>query len=211
MENQMKVINEMILKMSILVEENIALTIKTLTNWDLGLADIVIKNDLRMNEYEEIIEDMCIQFIATQNPVGGDLRRIFSMLKIIKDLERIGDHAENIARITETFVQKELIKPLVDIPKMAVLCLEMVIKSINSFINQDLDMAIITAKMDDQMDDLYKKIYLELLDLIEINKQNKNQIIGLLLVGRYLERIGDHSTNMCERVAFMITGIRIDA
>ncbi len=211
MENQLKVINEMILKMSILVEDNIELSIKTLTSRELELADVVIKNDLKINEYEEKIEDMCIQFIATQNPVGSDLRRIFSILKIITDLERIGDHAENIARITKKIGHEKLIKPLVDIPKMTVLCREMVSNSINSYINQDLDMAVITAKMDDQVDDLYEKIYMELLDLIEVKKENKNQIIGLLLVGRYLERIADHSTNICERVAFMITGIRIDA
>ena len=194
-----------------MVEENIALSIKTLTSRELELADIVIKNDLRINDYEEKIEDMCIQFIATQNPVGSDLRRIFSILKIITDLERIGDHAENIARISKTIGDEKFIKPLVDIPKMTVICREMVSNSINSYIHQDLDMALITAKMDDQVDDLYKKIYLELLDLIEVKKENKNQIIGLLLVGRYLERIADHSTNICERVTFMITGIRIDA
>ena len=211
MEKQLKEINELILKMSVLVEDNIELSIRTLTSRELELADEVIKNDLKINEYEEKIEDMCIQFIATQNPVGSDLRRIFSILKIITDLERIGDHAENIARITKKIGNEKLIKPLVDIPKMTILCREMVSDSIKSYIHQDLDIAIITAKLDDQVDDLYEKIYMELLDLIEVNKENKNQIIGLLLVGRYLERIADHSTNICERVAFMITGIRIDA
>ncbi|OPL09336.1 MAG: PhoU family transcriptional regulator [delta proteobacterium ML8_F1] len=209
LENKLLEIHETLVKMSILVEENVDWSIRALTMQQTKMADEVIENDDLIDSYEEKIEDMCIEFIATQNPLGSDLRRIFTVLKLITDLERIGDHAVNIARITKTIGDETLLEPIDDIKEMAKITRKMIYNSINSYIDQNLDLAMETAAMDDTVDDLYEGVYDELLDIMESKSEFKGQVIGLLLVGRYLERIADHATNICERVGYMITGKRM--
>ncbi len=209
LENKLLEIHETLVKMSILVEENVELSIRALTMQQMKMAEEVIENDDLIDSYEEKIEDMCIEFIATQNPLGSDLRRIFTVLKLITDLERIGDNAVNIARITKTIGEETLLSPIKDVKEMARITRRMIYNSINAYIDQNMDLAVETARMDDEVDALYEGVYDELLDIMESKSEFKGQVIGLLLTGRYLERIADHSTNICERVGYMITGKRM--
>lgn len=212
LNEQLAQIHEKLIRMSVLVEESVGLSIKALVSGDDNLVRQVIELDNRIDQHEKEIEDQCIELIATQSPMAGDLRRIFTILKLITDLERIGDHSENIAKVVRRFKGKELIKPLIDIPKMATLARQMISQSIRAYIGGDTALAVETAKMDDEVDRLYKEIYSELLDLIGAHGEDesyKDQVIGFLLIGRYLERIADHSTNICERVVYMITGNRM--
>ncbi|MEA1976158.1 MAG: phosphate signaling complex protein PhoU [Bacillota bacterium] len=201
--------HELLLVMSTLVEENIKLAMEALLNKDFELADKVIENDELIDSYEEKIEDLCIELIATQNPLGSDLRKIFSIQKIISDLERIGDHSENIAIIVKKIGEEGLIKPLIDIPKMANIAIDMLHSSINAYIDGNIELVIETIKKDDKVDLLYEEIYGELIELFNDNKKYKNQILSLLLIGMNLERIADHSTNICERVYYIVKGERI--
>jgi len=202
-------VHELLLVMSTLVEENINLAMEALLNKDFELADKVIKNDELIDSYEEKIEDLCIELIATQNPLGSDLRKIFSIQKIISDLERIGDHSENIAIIVKVIGEEGLIKPLIDIPKMADIAIDMLHSSISAYIDGNVELVIETIKKDDEVDLLYEEVYGELIELFNDNKKYKNQILSLLLIGMNLERIADHATNICERVYYIIKGERI--
>jgi phosphate transport system protein len=202
-------VHELLLVMSTLVEENINLAMESLLNKDFELADKVIENDELIDSYEEKIEDLCIELIATQNPLGSDLRKIFSIQKIISDLERIGDHSENIAIIVKVIGEEGLIKPLIDIPKMADIAIDMLHSSISAYIDGNVELVIETIKKDDEVDLLYEEIYGELIELFNDNKKYKNQILSLLLIGMNLERIADHATNICERVYYIVKGERI--
>lgn len=209
LEDKLMEVHEGMLKMSTLVEENVELSIRAFIKQDMEIVKEVIKNDDEIDRWEEKIEAMCIAFIATQNPLGSDLRRIFTILKLITDLERIGDNAVNIAEAVIKIGEEQFIKQLIDIPQMAKISRKMIYNSINSYIGQNTQLALDTINMDDEVDALYEKNYNDLLDKMETHSQYKNQIIGLLLIGRYLERIADHSTNICERVVYMTTGKRI--
>jgi phosphate transport system protein len=209
LDDKLEEAHEMLLIMCSLVEENINMAMKALINQDLDLADKVIDNDELIDLYEENIEDLCIELIATQNPLGSDLRKIFTMQKIISDLERIGDHSENIAEIVKQIGEQELIKPLIDIPKMAKIAIEMVHDCINMYIDGNIELSIETIKRDDEVDKLYEEIYSELIELFNDNKEYKDQIFSLLLIGMNLERIADHATNICERAYYMVEGERV--
>ncbi|MEA3423751.1 MAG: phosphate signaling complex protein PhoU [Bacillota bacterium] len=209
LDDKLEKAHEMLLIMCSLVEENINMAMKALINQDLDLADEVIENDELIDSYEENIEDLCIELIATQNPLGSDLRKIFTMQKIISDLERIGDHSENIAEIVKLIGEQELIKPLIDIPEMAKIAIGMVHNCINMYIDENVELAIDTIKKDDEVDKLYEEIYGDLIELFNDNKQYKDQIFSLLLVGMNLERIADHATNICERAYYMVEGERV--
>jgi len=200
---------ELLLVMCSLVEENINMAMKSLIEKDLDLADKVIKNDELIDAYEIKIEDLCIELIATQNPLGSDLRKIFTMQKIITDLERIGDHSENIAEIVKRIGEEELIKPLIDIPEMARIAIDMVHNSIDVYIDGNIELAVDTIRRDDQVDRLYEDIYGDLIELFNDNKEYKDQIFSLLLIGMNLERIADHATNISERAYYMVKGERI--
>ncbi len=210
LDDKLEEAHEMLLIMCSLVEENINMAMKALINQDLDLADKVIDNDELIDSYEENIEDLCIELIATQNPLGSDLRKIFTMQKIISDLERIGDHSENIAEIVKLIGEQELIKPLIDIPKMAKIAIEMVHDCINMYIDGNIELSIETIKRDDEVDKLYEEIYSELIELFNDNKEYKDQIFSLLLIGMNLERIADHATNICERAYYMVEGERVE-
>lgn len=196
------------LKMGSYVEDGIHKAIKALAEQDADLAAEVQENDERIDEYEVRIEEKCIRLIALQQPVAKDLRTIGMITKIITDLERIGDNACNIARIALKIGSEPLVKPLIDIPRMAELACLMVHHSLNAFINQDPELARETAMRDEEVDFLNDQIFRELLTFMTADSATINQATHLLFVGRYLERIADHATNICERVIYMTTGRR---
>lgn len=208
LDSKMVKIQGLLLKMSANVEEIVEKSIRSLVSQDLELAKEVIALDERIDELEEQIEKKCINVIATQQPLASDLRKLSSILKIITDLERIGDHAVNIAEVVGDIGEEKLIKPLIDIPKMADIAREMIRKSLDAYVQEDEKLAAQVALMDDEVDDLYEGIYHELLDLYSEDKTIMKQLTQLLFIGRYLERIADHTTNICERIIYMVTGKR---
>lgn len=209
-DEQLKELKEQLLKMGAIVEEEIEIAIRALINQDFDLLDKVFELEGKTDELEIIIEDKCLDLLALQQPIARDLRMISTILKIIIDLERIGDHGVNIAKVTKNIGNDKLIKPLVDIPKMAEIAKKMIKMSLDSFINEDPDTAKEITKMDDEVDKLYETVYLELLELLSNDKQVMPQVINLLLIGRYIERIADHTTNICEGIVYMTTGHRLE-
>lgn len=196
-----------LLEMGTIVERVIELAIEGLENKNLDKSKQAIGLDDRVDELELEIEKECLNLFALQTPVAVDLRRISTILKIITDLERIGDYAVNIAYDTIKLDNKELIKPLRDIPKMAEITRTMVRKCLDSFVKEDAILAREAAEMDDLVDDLYAEIYIELLE--KLDKENAEQIIHLLFIGRHLERMADHVTNICEKIVYMTTSERV--
>jgi len=197
--------NEM-LKMGSIVEESIRKSVKALADQDHDLAGEVIDQDDRIDEYEVELEEMCTKLIALQQPVARDLRTIIVISKLATDLERIGDHASNIANKVFQIGQENLIKPLIDIPRMSEIVNTRLRKSVDAFVKQDVDLAAKVAKEDEQIDILDEQILRELLTFMMEDPSTIKQGIALMFVSRFLERIGDHTTNICERVMYMKTG-----
>lgn len=207
--NKIEAVNIELLEMGAEVEYMLNNAMTALLKKDITGAKAVMAYDNIVDKKEIEIEDSCLNLIVTQQPMGSDLRRIVTILKIITDLERIADHSVNISRITVDNDGDEFIKPLVDIPEMFGLCKSMIRDSLNSFLNEDDVLARNVIERDDEVDRLYKGIYTDLLGLVEMKHDVKDKAMQLLLVGRYLERIADHTTNICERVIYMKTGERV--
>jgi phosphate transport system protein len=159
---------------------------------------------------QQEIEAGCFRLIALQQPVGSDLRRLGTMLKLVTDLERMGDHAVAISKKTRRLMQEPYPKPLIDIPEMAKLVIEMVHDSLNAFIAKDKQLAEEVAVRDDQVDKLFSKIFSDLLDIMTKHEQTISQGTHLLFVAQYLERIADHVTNICEWTIYMVSGQMTD-
>lgn len=209
LELKISEIDELLLEMGTLAEEQLANCISALTTQNVEQAKSVIAKDERMDELEAIIEQKCLNTIALQNPLAGDLRKLSSVMKIITDLERIGDHCVNIAEIVVEIGKVPHFKPLVDLPKMAYIVQEMIRSTLDSYVRHDAALATLTAQRDDEVDALYISIYKELLNYIHEDKTYMDQIISLLFIGRFLERIADHVTNICERTIFIANGKRV--
>ncbi|MGO1712377.1 MAG: phosphate signaling complex protein PhoU [Senegalia sp. (in: firmicutes)] len=209
-DKEIKHLNNLLLEMGEKSEQLIEMSIESLLNQDIELADKAIELDKDIDNMEIIIEKKCLELIVLQQPMAKDLREISAILKIITDIERIGDNGVNIAKISKKLSKEKYIKPLVDIPKMANISKEMIKKSLESFIKKDVELAKETARMDDIVDDIYGDIYIELLEILTQKKQIMYQVIDLLFVGRHIERIADHTTNICERIIYMVDGKRIN-
>lgn len=209
LQRQMKEIEDMLLKMGAMVEEMLDLSIASLLERDMEMAKNIINMDEQVDELEILIESKSSMILATQNPLASDLRKITSIGKIITDLERIGDHCVNIAKITLEIGSDEFVKELIDIPEMTKVAKVMIRKCLDSYIAEDIELAKNIAMKDDIVDKLYEDVYNDLLNIIAEKGEVKKQVIQLLLVGRYLERIADHSTNICERVIYMVSGERV--
>jgi phosphate transport system protein len=195
-----------VVKMGALVEDIIELAITSLKNQDLEAAKRVYAEDDKIDEIELEIEQDCMRMLALQQPLAKDLRTVATALKIITDLERMGDHAVNIAKITLEIGNDPLIKPLIDIPRMAQIAQNMLRLSLDSFVREDIDLAEKVAEMDEEVDDIYLAIFDEIIELISSDRNITRQGTKLLFIGRFLERIADHTTNICERIIYMVTG-----
>ena len=195
-----------ILRMGSLVEQAVYLAVDSLAQKDSDIARKVLAGDEIIDQMELEIEDVCMKLIATQQPMAKDLRRIGAAFKIITDLERMGDHAEDIAKITLRLEGQPLIKPLVDIPRMARLTQEMVKESLDAYVRSDVKLAKSLMAKDDEIDHIYKEIFDELFEFMAKDPSTIQQATYLLFVGRYIERIADHATNIGERVIYLVTG-----
>lgn len=208
--NAMEDLQKEILKMGNIVEEMTINAVEALVKQDEEIAQLVIERDLLVNQLDLAIEDKCMKLIATQQPMGKDLRTIGSALNIIKDLERIGDLSCDIAKTAKRIAHEPIIKPLIDIPHMAQLTKEMVKKALDSYVREDLQLAKQIAHDDDKVDKLHSQIFRELLLIMMQDPKTINQATYLLFISRYLERIGDYATNICESVVYIATGERKD-
>ncbi|WP_079007055.1 phosphate signaling complex protein PhoU [Clostridium botulinum] len=199
-----------ILRMGSIVEKQINTCIKALVEKDEKLADEVIKNDDVVDDLEKEIEDECIVLIAKEQPLATDLRKIFTTLKIVTDLERMADHAVDIAKIAKKIKDEKYVKPLIKIPKMADLVQNMIKESLDSYVNENKEGAYKACTLDDEIDHIYKTTFKESIDTMIERKESINQLTQFLFVCKYLERIADHATNICEWTIYLITGEHID-
>ncbi|NFE31012.1 phosphate signaling complex protein PhoU [Clostridium botulinum] len=199
-----------ILRMGSIVEKQINTCIKALVEKDEKLADEVIKNDDVVDDLEKEIEDECIVLIAKEQPLATDLRKIFTTLKIVTDLERMADHAVDIAKIAKKIKDEKYVKPLIKIPKMADLVQNMIKESLDSYVNENKEGAYKACTLDDEIDHIYKTTFKESIDTMIERKESINQLTQFLFVCKYLERIADHATNICEWTIYLKTGEHID-
>jgi phosphate transport system protein len=209
-DSHLKELRTALIDMGGKVEEAIMLSVKSLKEMDLDLAKQIIDNDHKINAIEEKIDEIGTRLIATQQPVAKDLRRILIAFRMASDLERMADLAVDIAKVTERIGTDELIKPLVDIPRMAEIVQLMTNESIRAYIDENVDLAYKSAKMDDEVDHLHAQILRELFVFMVENPKTINQAMLLSFVSRYLERAADHATNISENVVYLVKGKRPD-
>ncbi|HAS91055.1 MAG TPA: phosphate transport system regulatory protein PhoU [Clostridiales bacterium] len=205
-DRELDTLNLELIKMGSMIESAIEYSSKALINQDLSFVKKVNELEIEIDDMERSIESHCLKLLLQQQPVAKDLRIISTALKMITDMERIGDNAEDIAEITKNLVNQKFIKDIVHIPQMAEATMSMVKRSIDAFVNKDRNLAEEVCKSDDIVDNLFNIIKDELIEKIQENKSNGEQAIDLLMIAKYFERIGDHAENIAEWVIFSITG-----
>jgi len=203
---KLREIQDDVLVMGSMVEKAITRSVEALKERDLGKAREVITGDLTINKKRFNIEEKCVQLIATQQPMASDLRAIICVLNIITEIERIGDHAEGIAKIVVMIGDEPPLKPLIDIPRMAEKANDMLHRSLDALINRDADAAKRIVGEDDEVDNLYDQIFRELLTFMAEDPKTITRATRLIWVAHNLERSADRVTNICERVVYMVTG-----
>ncbi len=206
---ELKDLQTSILRLGGMVERNIHDAIEALKSRDVGLADKVIKADREVDELEVEVEETCIRLIALYQPVAKDLRIITTGISITHELERIGDLAVNISERTKELCEEPILKPLLDIPRMAEHAEQMLRRSLDSYVKEDVALALDVCASDDLLDDLNDQVFRELITYMIEDPKTVSSATRLILIGRYLERFGDHATNIGEMVVFMVEGRNI--
>lgn len=204
-----KALNEVqdeIQKMAAMVGTALKDAMDALKSRDLESSKRVVKNDINVNKKRFEIEEKCIRLIATQQPMAVDLRILAAVINIVTDLERIGDHAEGIAKISVAIGDEPLVKPLIDMPVMSDKALSMLQRCIKAFMDRDIETAKRICNEDDEVDALYDKIYGDLILLMIENPKIIKDATYLIWAAHNLERIADRVTNIAERVVYMVTG-----
>lgn len=211
LEISIKNLREYTIRMMEKCEDAVDLSVKSMITKDVNLAKKVIKNDDDIDILREYIRDRSIELMALHQPMARDLREIYALADICTELERIGDYAENIASEVLIIAGEDYIKELIDIPKMTEYCLEMLKGLKVAFIEHDIDLSYQIASIDDKIDELYITVRQDCLKVMhESPEKNIDQGVRLLFVGRYLERIGDHITNICEKIVYARNGKMIE-
>lgn len=203
---QLKKLNDEMIEMGSMIEKVIEDAIHALVSQDGVLARQVIERDDEIDQQERDIETLCFKLLLMEQPVATDLRQVSSALKMVTDMERIGDHASDISELTIQMAGTPYIKKLENIQQMAKESMQMLVNSIEAFVELDLEKAKQVIKQDDVVDALFVTVKNELIQLIHKNADDGEQETGLLMVAKYLERIGDHATNISEWVIYYITG-----
>lgn len=206
LQGELREIQDDILVLGSMVEMAIERSVQALKNRDVELAKAIIADDLKINAKRYEIEEKCLQIIATQQPMASDLRVVIAVLHITVDLERMGDHAEGIAKVAIMLADQPPLKPYIDIPRMALRATEMMKASLQAFIDRDVDWARRICDEDDEVDALYDQIFRELLTYMLQDPRNIERATKLTWVGHNLERIADRVTNICERIVYLATG-----
>lgn len=204
----LKEISKLLQEMGSRVGQALTDSMNALKDGDVETGRRIVKADSELNQLEERIGEIGSKLIATQQPVAKDLRRILIAFRISSDLERMGDLSVDIAKVVIRLDGQELMKPLIDLPRLAQFVNIMIHESLQSYIDENVDLAYKMAKDDDQVDALYSQILQELFSLMVENPKTVNQAMLLSFVGRYIERIADHATNIGESVVYLMTGKR---
>ena len=206
-EEQLRQLNELLIEMGDLCKRSIAKVMEALKG-DKNAPEEIYKLEESIDSKEREIESLCLKLILQQQPVAGDLRLISAALKMISDLERVGDQCSDITdniRFLEKHQSMDL-ESAVDVEEMAKATMKMVTEAIDAFVKRDLKLAREVSKSDDVVDELFEKVKMELIELIEKNSGKGEACLDLLMIAKYFERIGDHATNVAEWVEFSITG-----
>ena len=205
--DELDALNTHLLEMGSMIEYAIETGVQAMEQRNAELARTIVSYDREIDQKEREIESQCLKLLLRQHPVARDLRFISAALKMVTDMERVGDQAADISEIVSYIAQEGYIKQLEHIPKMAERAVHMVKRAVDAFINRDLDLARAVIDMDDEVDGLFDVIKRELIELIHQNSDMGAQALDLLMIAKYFERIGDHAVNIAEWVEFAITGV----
>ncbi len=203
-DEQLSMLNDELIHMGTMIEEAIQKSIDALLKQDIELAKQIMDSDEEIDREQKKIENLCFTLLMQQQPVASDLRVISAAMKMVTDMERIGDHASDISEITIMLAKQPYMQNLELIRKMASETMLMLIQSIEAYVEKDMDKANAVIAHDDIVDQLYFEAKQDLIDLIHKDKNNGEQASDLLLIAKYFERIGDHATNIAEWVIFSI-------
>lgn len=205
-DEQLGQLNHELLLMGSLIEQSIRLATSALEKQDAEAAQAAIAADHEVDQKERDIEGLCMKLLLQQQPVAKDLRFISAALKMITDMERIGDQAADIAELVLYLSQEPYVKELADLPQMAEYAIQMVTGSLDAYVRKDVELARRVMAMDDLIDGLFTTVKGELIDLIRQHASAGSQAIDLLMTAKYYERIGDHAQNIAEWVEYAVTG-----
>lgn len=208
-DRQLQELNTDMIQMGNMIEQSIEMAIQALNNRDVQCAAQAIEFDEEINEKEREIENLCFKLLLQQQPVARDLRVISAALKMITDMERIGDHASDISEVTIHLSETGYRNNLDDVEKMAAETTYMVVKSIEAYVEKNEQKAREVIAQDDVVDELFCKCRADVIKIIRENVENGEAATDLLMIAKYFERIGDHATNIAEWVIFSITGVHI--
>lgn len=206
-DEELNKLNVDLTKMGHLVEVSIENMIDAFKHQDKAMAKDIIHNDRLVNDMERTIESRAFTLILRQQPIASDLRNVTTALKIVTDLERIGDQAADIAEIILNFEGKHAYRTVEHIPTMAKKAKIMVHEAIDAFIKKDLTTTQMVMKMDDEIDALFEEVKQEVIEILKENSERIDYCIDFLMIAKYLERVGDHAVNICEWLEFNQTGI----
>jgi phosphate transport system protein len=206
LDQDLRAVNDNLLRMGQMVDGAIDQAMQALARQDENLARQVVDNDTKINELRFTIEEGCLTITAMQQPIASDLRLIVAALIIVTELERMADHAAGIARIVLRMENEPLLKPLIDMPRMAQTCRQMLSKSLKAYENRDEGLAREVAKQDNEIDALHTQIFRELLSYMVEDPSTTSRALWLLFASHNLERIGDRITNIAERTIFICSG-----
>lgn len=207
LDRDLRSVQDDMLRLGSLIDSAIDRALQALANRDFNLARQIIADDAQVNDLRFQIEEACFVAIATQQPAARDLRVLVAAMNIVSDLERMADHAAGIAEIVLRMGDEPLLKPLIDMPRMAAEARDMLRQALDAYVKQDAELARSVAVRDDVIDGLYKQIFRELLSFMLEDPRTTTRALYLLFAAHNLERIGDHITNIAERVIFMASGI----
>lgn len=210
LDDGLKQLQGILVEMGKRVEKALSDAMDALARLDAAAARAIVASDLELNRLEEQVAELGAKLIATQQPVATDLRRILAALKISSDLERMGDLSVDIAKTALRLEGQTLLKPLVDLPRMADIARTMVRESIQSYLEENVNLAYKMAKDDDQVDTIFAQVFREMITVMAGDAKWINQAMLLSFVARYVERIADHATNIGESVVFLVMGNRPD-
>ncbi len=209
-DEQLALLKKEMIEMGAMCEEAIALAARALTEGNMTLAEKVAPLSQNIDQMERDIESRCLKLLLQQQPVAKDLRVISAALKMITDIERIGDQAEDITEILPYLAGRKL-PDNIPVREMAAGVIRMVTDSVDAYVKQDTDMAKSVIERDDVIDGYFASIKMSLIDLLKTDTDSGEFAIDLLMIGKYLERIGDHATNIAEWVIFSVTGVHKEA
>ena len=205
-ERKLNLVQDEVVKLSSMVEKAIFKAIDALKSRDIELSKQVVEEDDDIDNKQQALEDLCVDLIALEAPMAVDLRVIISAMMVANELERMGDYAEGIAKISIAMGDLPPLKPLIDIPRMADKAVGMLRRSIESYVDRDIEGARQVYKDDDEVDDIYERVYRELLTYMLADPSTIQRATYLLWVSHDLERVADRTTNIAERVMYLVTG-----